>query len=74
MNKKQLKFLESKGIDINELKGLRGSKESQHARDLREKKLLTSDDIESIEGLRASINEKLEGSSYSFGVYFHKKS
>ena len=73
MNKKQLKFLESKGIDINELKGLRGSKESQHARDILEKKLLTSDDIESIEGLRASINEKLEGSNYSFGVYFHKK-
>ena len=73
MNRKQLDFLRAQGIDIEDLKKLKGSKESQHARDLLEKKLLTSDDIESIEGLRASINEKLEGSSYSFGVYFHKK-
>ncbi len=73
MNKKQLKFLESKGIDINELKGLRGSKESQHSKDIIENKILTQSDIDSIETLRSKINEKLKNSSYSFGVYFHKK-
>jgi len=73
MNKKQQEYLKSKGIDIEALKELRGSKESAHAKNLLEKKLLTQEDLENIEALRVSINEKLEGSNYSFGVYFHKK-
>jgi len=73
MNKKQEAFLRAQGIDINELKQLRGSKESQHSKDLIENKILTQSDIDSIEALRVSINKKLEGLKYSFRVYFHKK-
>jgi len=73
MNKKQQEFLQSKGINIDDLKKLKGTKESAHAKNLLEKKLLTQEDLENIEALRVSINEKLEGSNYSFGVYFHKK-
>ncbi len=73
MNKKQLEFLRSQGIDVEALKELRGSKESAHAKTLLEKKLLTQKDIENIESLKNEINEKLKNSSYSFGVYFHKK-
>lgn len=73
MNRKQLEFLKEQGIDIETLKTLRGSKESQHSKDLLEKKLLSQNDIKDIDELRKKINEKLEGSNYSFGVYFHKK-
>jgi len=73
MNRKQLEYLESKGIDIESLKQMRGSKESQHSKVLLENKILTQKDLDDIETIRFEINEKLKNSSYSFGVYFHKK-
>ena len=73
MNKKQQEFLQSKGINIDDLKKLKGSKESQHSKDIIEGGLLTQSDLEAIEKLKKSINEKLKNSSYTFGVYFHKK-
>ena len=73
MNKKQVEFLMAKGINIEDLKKLRGSKESAHSKSLLEEKILSEDDLKSIENIKKSINTKLEGTNYSFGVYFHKK-
>jgi len=73
MNRKQLEFLRAQGIDVEALKELRGSKESAHSKSLLEEKILSEDDLKSIENIKKSINTKLEGTNYSFGVYFHKK-